>query len=303
MKRAIDIAVVSDVHLGTYGCHAKELLNYLSSIKPSTLILNGDFIDIWQFKKHYFPKEHLQVIQRILKMASKGTKVYYITGNHDDALRRYSDFSSGNIHLRDKLVLQLGDASYWIFHGDIFDVFIKYSPFIAKLGGKGYDLLIVLNRLINKVRSSMGLSKLSFAKKVKTQVKEAVKFVSDFEDTALQIAIDEGYDYVICGHIHKPQVRTVEKEGKSVTYLNSGDWVENLTALEYAWGKWSLYEYHDSDYCFINPKLAVGETHPPEPEDLAVPEIAFFLNQISSPSAQKAFLQPPFHRIVYNQGN
>lgn len=303
MKRAIDIAVISDVHLGTYGCHAKELLNYLSSIKPGTLILNGDFIDIWQFKKHYFPKEHLQVIQRILKMASKGTKVYYITGNHDDALRRYSDFSSGNIHLRDKLVLQLGDASYWIFHGDIFDVFIKYSPFIAKLGGKGYDLLIVLNRLINKVRSSMGLSKLSFAKKVKTRVKEAVKFVHDFEDTALQLAIEEGYDYVICGHIHKPQARTVEKEGKSVTYLNSGDWVENLTALEYAWGKWSLYEYHESDFQFVNPKLAVGTVHEVEQDDLIVPELAVLLNHVSGSSTPKKSMQPPFRGVEYNQSH
>jgi UDP-2,3-diacylglucosamine pyrophosphatase LpxH len=282
MKRAIDIVVISDVHLGTYGCHAKELLNYLGSIKPTTLILNGDFIDIWQFKKNYFPKEHLEVIQRILKMAAKGTKVYYITGNHDDALRRYSDFSSGNIHLRDKLVLQLGGSSYWFFHGDIFDVFIKYSPFVAKLGGRGYDILILLNRLINKVRSGMGLSRLSFAKKVKTQVKEAVKFISDFEETAIQIAIKEGYDYVICGHIHKPQSRMVEMEGKTVTYLNSGDWVENLTALEYAWGKWSLYEYHESDYDIVNPKLAVGAVYEPEsePDTPGIPHLAVTLNQI-----------------------
>src|SRR6056297_3924575 len=121
MKRELDIVILSDVHLGTYGCHAKELHNYLKSIQPKTLILNGDFIDIWQFRKRYFPKEHLQVIQRILKMSARGTKVYYITGNHDEALRRYSDFSSGNIHLRDKLELQLNGKSYWIFHGDIFD--------------------------------------------------------------------------------------------------------------------------------------------------------------------------------------
>jgi UDP-2,3-diacylglucosamine pyrophosphatase LpxH len=303
MKRLVDIAVISDVHLGTYGCHAKELLNYLGSIKPGTLILNGDFIDIWQFKKHYFPKEHLQVIQRILKMAAKGTKVYYITGNHDDALRRYSDFSSGNIHLRDKLVLQLGGASYWIFHGDIFDVCIKYSPFIAKLGGKGYDLLILLNRLINKVRFSMGLSRLSFAKKVKTQVKEAVKFISDFEETAVQIAIEEGYDYVICGHIHKPQARTVEREGKSVTYLNSGDWVENLTALEYAWGKWSLYEYHESDYHFVNPKLAVGGIYEVEQEDLVSAELTVFLNYASGPSTQNPSPSPVLSGIANSQSS
>ncbi len=267
MKRELDIVIISDVHLGTYGCHAKELLNYLKSIKVGTLILNGDFIDIWQFRKTYFPKEHLQVIQRILKMAAKGTKVYYITGNHDDALRRYSDFSSGNIHLRDKLVLQLKGQSYWIFHGDIFDLFIKYSPFISKLGGKSYDWLIMLNRFINKIRAAFGLARMSLAKRVKNSVKEAVKFVSDFEDTALQLAAEKGYDYVVCGHIHRPQMRTFEAKENKVTYLNSGDWIENLTALEYKWGRWSIYEYDESDYVLVNPKLTVDRNHLPFSEE------------------------------------
>jgi UDP-2,3-diacylglucosamine pyrophosphatase LpxH len=267
MKRELDIVVISDVHLGTYGCHATELLNYLKSIKVETLVLNGDFIDMWQFRKRYFPKEHIQVIQRILKMAARGTKVYYITGNHDDALRRYSDFSSGNIHLRDKLILKLKGETYWIFHGDVFDVFIKYSPFIAKLGGFGYDLLIRINRFINKLRLAMGMPRMSFAKRVKNGVKEAVKFIGDFEQTAIQLAAEEDYDYVICGHIHRPQMRSQEVKGKTIRYLNSGDWVENLTALEYKWGKWSLYEYDEADYAFVNPKLAVKEAQAEGVED------------------------------------
>ena len=242
MKRELHIVIISDVHLGTYGCHAKELLNYLRSIQAGTLILNGDFIDMWQFKKRYFPKEHMLVIQRILKMAARGTKVYYITGNHDDPLRRYSDFSSGNIHLRDKLILQLKGKKYWVFHGDVFDVFIKYSPLVAKLGGKGYDWLIYINRFINKVRMTLGYPRMSLAGKVKNTVKEAVKFIGDFENTAIRLAFEQGFDYVICGHIHRPQMRTVEQKNASVTYLNSGDWIENLTALEYKWGKWSIYE-------------------------------------------------------------
>ena len=264
MKREIDIAIISDVHLGTYGCHAKELLQYLKSIQPKILILNGDFIDIWQFRKSYFPKEHLQVIQRVLKMSVQGVKVYYITGNHDDTLRRYSDFSAGNIHLRDKLVLHLNDKSYWIFHGDVFDAFIKYSPWIARLGGKGYDLLIRINRFINLLRISLGKPRMSFSKKVKSRVKEAVKFVSDFEETAIQLAGEQGYDFVVCGHIHRPQMRVVNTPQKPVTYLNSGDWVENLTALEYQWGKWTIYEYDEMDYDFVNPKLRVDE---PEQEE------------------------------------
>lgn len=259
MKRELDIVILSDVHLGTFGCHAKELNNYLKSLKVGTLILNGDFIDMWQFRKRYFPKEHLQVIQRILKMSSKGTKVYYITGNHDDALRRYSDFSSGNIHLRDKLDIQLNGKSYWIFHGDIFDVFIKYSPFIAKLGGLSYDWLIYINRLVNNVRSFFGYSRMTFTKRIKDSVKRAVSFIQDFEDHAIRLGIDKGYDYVVCGHIHKPQIRDVKTEKGSITYLNSGDWIENLTALEYKWGTWSLYEYNEADYQMVNSKLRVFE--------------------------------------------
>jgi UDP-2,3-diacylglucosamine pyrophosphatase LpxH len=255
MKREIDIAIISDVHLGTYGCHAKELLNYLKSIKPEMLILNGDFIDIWQFKKSYFPKEHVQVIQRIMKMAGNGTKVYYITGNHDDALRRFSDFSMGNIHLRDKLILHLDGKKHWVFHGDIFDVFIRYSPLLARMGGKGYDWLILINRFINNLRAKFGKSRMSFAGKVKSSVKEAVKFISDFEETAIQLATEQGYDYVICGHIHKPQAR---KAG-SVNYLNSGDWVENLTSLEYSHGTWRIFEYDETEFELINPKLRVKE--------------------------------------------
>lgn len=267
MKRELDMVILSDVHLGTYGCHAKELLNYLKSIKVDTLILNGDFIDMWQFRKRYFPLEHMQVIQRILKMAARGTQVYYITGNHDDALRRYSDFSSGNIHLRDKLVLKLKGKSYWIFHGDIFDVFIKYSPLISKLGGKSYDWLILFNRLLNNIRATFGMPRMSIAKRVKNSVKEAVKFISDFESTAIKLAAEQEYDYVICGHIHRPQMRTVDTKDRQVTYLNSGDWIENLTALEYKWGNWSIYEYDEADHELVNPKLRVKKVQPAHDDD------------------------------------
>ncbi|MEZ5039720.1 MAG: UDP-2,3-diacylglucosamine diphosphatase [Saprospiraceae bacterium] len=268
MKRELDIVIISDVHLGTYGCHAKELCNYLKSIKVDTLILNGDFIDIWQFRKRYFPKEHMMVIQRVLKMAAAGTKVYYITGNHDDVLRRYTDFSSGNIYLRDKLVLQLKGKKYWLFHGDIFDASIKLSPYIAKLGGKGYDLLIVLNRFINKIRTALGKPNMSFAKKMKHRVKEAVKFIGNFEETAIKLAAEQHYDYVVCGHIHKATMRVDEQFGRKVIYLNSGDWVESLTALEYQWGRWSIYEYDPADYEQISPLLRVKEDELKEEDEL-----------------------------------
>ncbi len=274
MKRELDIAIISDVHLGTYGCHAAELLNYLKSIKPTVLILNGDFIDMWQFRKSYFPKSHVQVVQRIMKMAGNGTKVYYITGNHDDALRRFSDFSMGNIHLRDKLVLQLNGRKHWIFHGDVFDLFIQYSPLIARLGGQGYDWLIRANRFINNLRAKFGKPRMSFAGRVKNGVKEAVKFISDFEDTAIKMAEEQGYDYVICGHIHKPQMR----RAGNVTYLNSGDWVENLTALEYAHGKWSMFEYDEAEFEVVNPKLKVKEDFADSDDAFEMTREAFFAN-------------------------
>ena len=138
-KRKVELVVISDIHLGTYGCHAKELSNYLSTIKPKTLVLNGDIIDIWQFRKSYFPKAHLQVIKKIITMASKGTKVYYITGNHDEALRKFSDTYMGNFSLLDKLVLDLDGKKTWIFHVDVFDTSVQHSKWIAKLCGFGYD--------------------------------------------------------------------------------------------------------------------------------------------------------------------
>lgn len=242
-KRKIEVVIISDVHLGTFGCHAKELYHYLSTIKPKTLILNGDIIDIWQFRKSYFPKTHLKVIKKIIDLAAKGTEVYYITGNHDEMLRKFSDTRIGNFSIVDKLILTLDDKQAWIFHGDVFDASVQHSKWIAKLGGWGYDLLILANRSINWVLQKMGKEPYSFSKKIKANVKKAVKFISDFEHTASELAIENHYDYVICGHIHEPKMtRKVNKKGTTF-YLNSGDWVENLTALEYNKKRWKLYRY------------------------------------------------------------
>lgn len=243
MKRNIEVLILSDIHLGTYGCRAKELVTYLKSVKPEMLVLNGDIIDVWQFSKNYFPKSHIEVVRQILKFAVAGVPIYYITGNHDDALRRFSGFSLGNFHLEDKLMLDLNGKKAWIFHGDVFDASIKCSRWLAKLGGYGYTFLILINVLINFVLSKMGRPKMSFSKKIKRSVKKAVAYVSDFEETAASIAIDRQYDYVICGHIHTPQHRIIRNEKGSTIYLNSGDWIENLSALEYNNGEWEIYRY------------------------------------------------------------
>lgn len=243
-KRKLEIVVISDVHLGTFGCHAGELLSYLNSISPKKLILNGDIIDIWHFRKRYFPKTHLQVIKKIIDLSTKGTEVYYITGNHDEMLRKFSDISMGNIHILNKLILNLDGKKAWIFHGDVFDVSIQHTKWIAKLGGWGYDFLILLNRLINWILIKMGREKYSLSKQIKNGVKKAIKYIDDFESVAADLAIENGYKYVICGHIHQPQMlRKVNKNGTCL-YLNSGDWIENLTALEYHHKRWDLYHYN-----------------------------------------------------------
>lgn len=248
MARAVDVVVISDTHLGTYGCQAKELFTYLKSVSPKTLIINGDFIDIWQFSKSYFPKYHLKVIKKIIDLASKGTEVVYILGNHDEFLRRFADTSFGNIELTNKKIMTLDGKKAWFFHGDVFDASVQHSKWIAKLGGIGYDFLIRLNVLTNWFLTQIGKEKYSFSKKIKNNVKNAIKFIGDFENAATELAIENEFDYVICGHIHQPQIREVESKNGNCVYLNSGDWIENLTALEYHNKNWSIYTYNKYDF-------------------------------------------------------
>lgn len=248
-KREIEVVVISDVHLGTYGSGARELLNYLKTIQPKTLILNGDIIDIWQFKKVFFPKAHMKIIKYITSLITKGVDVYYVTGNHDEMLRKFVGFDIGNFQLVNKLVLELDGKKAWIFHGDVFDVTMKHSKWLAQLGGLGYDLLIMINAMVNWFgQKILGRKKISFSKNIKKSVKSAVKKINSFEETAAEIAFKNEYDYVICGHIHQPQKRTIANKNnakQTVEYLNSGDWVENLTALEYNNKEWRIYDYNN----------------------------------------------------------
>ena len=244
-KREVELVIISDVHLGTYGCHAEELLKYLKSIKPKRLILNGDIIDMWQFSKRYWPKSHMQVVKHITGLLAKGTKVTYLTGNHDEMLRKFASFKLGGFQIANKKVVSLNGQSAWIFHGDVFDVTMQYSKWLAKLGAIGYDTLIHINSFVNFILKLLGRGKISLSKRVKDSVKQAVKFIDDFEKTAADIAISNGYHFVVCGHIHQPAMRKITTEKGEVTYLNSGDWVENLTALEYDQGAWRIYHYHD----------------------------------------------------------
>ena len=251
-KRNVELVVISDLHLGTPGCQAVELLKYLKSIKPKTLVLNGDIIDIWQFKKRYFPKSHLKVVKHLLGLASERCTVYYITGNHDEMFRRFSGMKIGRLKILNDLKLELDGQTVWIFHGDVFEVVMQYSKWLSKLGAIGYDGLVALNTFINWILRELDIKvkPVSFSKKIKESVKGAVKFVNAFETTVSSAAIRKGADTVICGHIHKPEIRSVQVGDQSVNYMNSGDWIENLSALEYNEGKWRLFNYRED---FIEP--------------------------------------------------
>jgi UDP-2,3-diacylglucosamine pyrophosphatase LpxH len=277
-KRNLDVVVISDLHLGTYGCHATEIVNYLQSISPRLLILNGDIIDGWQFSKRYFPASHLQVIKEILNLLSSGTRIVYVTGNHDEMMRRYSDLQLSNFQLVDKLVVEINGKMTWVFHGDVFDNTTKGSAkLIAKLGGHGYDWLILINRFVNWGLKKIGHPKMSFSKRIKNSVKKAVSWISDFEQTAAELAIEKGYDYVICGHIHQPQKRVIETKDGSVVYLNSGDWIENLTSLEYNDNEWNIYHYNEKDFAADN-VIAMNKKIPAL--SVVTDEVGMFINSL-----------------------
>ena len=150
-KREVELVVISDIHLGTYGCRSEELLRYLKTIKPKKIILNGDVIDMWQFSKRYWPKSHMQVIKHLTGLLVRNTKIIYLTGNHDEMLRKFSGFKLGSFQIDNKIVLKLNGKRAWIFHGDVFDVTMKYSKWLARLGAMGYDILVIINTIVKLV--------------------------------------------------------------------------------------------------------------------------------------------------------
>lgn len=248
MKRSIEILVISDIHLGTYGCQSKALLNYLKSVDPKIIILNGDIIDIWQFNKRYFPKSHMKIIKYFLNLIQDGKTIYYLTGNHDEMLRKFNGFELKNFKILNKKVINLNGHQAWFFHGDVFDLTMQYSKWLTRLGAIGYDALILINSALNFILSKLGRPRYSLSKKVKNSVKGAVKFINKFEETVVGIAFERKYKFVICGHIHQPAIKKYSIKNKNIIYLNSGDWVENLTSLEYHNKKWTIYRHDNNHY-------------------------------------------------------
>jgi UDP-2,3-diacylglucosamine pyrophosphatase LpxH len=202
----------------------------------------------------------MKVVKDIVSMAAKGTRIYYITGNHDEIMRKFTGLRIGNIEVVNKLELVLNGNRTWFFHGDVFDVIMQYSRWLEKIGAIGYDTLVLFNVFINYICQLLGRGQISLSKKIKENVKTAVKFISRFEQTAATMAIHKGFHSIVCGHIHQPEMKKIElRRGMGITYLNSGDWVENLSALEFYEGEWHLYRYAEDQHL---------DTSHPEEDDL-----------------------------------
>ncbi|TCO10561.1 UDP-2,3-diacylglucosamine diphosphatase [Natronoflexus pectinivorans] len=244
-KRQVKAVVISDAHLGTYGSKAEQLHAYLKTIQPETLVLNGDIIDAWRFSPSYFPTSHLKVIRYFFKLAEEGTKIIFIPGNHDEIARRFTGIDFGRLKIDNKVVLNLDGKSTWIFHGDVFDVVMHHSKWLAKMGSVGYGILTGINKMVNGILTLFGKKKISLAGKIKDKVKGGQKeAVSKFEAMVARLGIRKGYHYVICGHIHRPAKKRIRTPVGAITYINSGDWVDNMTALEYENGDWHLKHWN-----------------------------------------------------------
>lgn len=228
--------IVSDLHLGTKDSKAEEFIEFIETHPTDLLILNGDIIDGWALNRGAkWKKYHTKVISKLLKLSNK-TKIIWIRGNHDEFIQEFIDSSFGNIEIKEDYVLQFSEHveydiwrrhCFYVFHGDVIDVFITKYKWLSKIGSVGYDFALWLNRWYNRYRKWRNLPYQSISQKIKEGVKQATMYINDFETTALKMAEKKGCNGAICGHIHQPENRIIN--GKH--YLNSGDWIENMSAI------------------------------------------------------------------------
>ena len=250
---------ISDIHLGTPGCQAQALLDFLRDTHCETLYLVGDIIDGWQLRRNwYWPQEHNDVVQKILRKARKGTRVVFVPGNHDEFARKYVLHNFGGVDVVEDCVHTLADGRrLWVTHGDLFDGVIQCAKWLAYAGDMAYEFILKVNRRFNVLRAHLGLPYWSLSKYLKLKVKRAVSYVSDFETAVAHEARRRGLDGVVCGHIHHAEMREIE----GVLYCNDGDWVESLTAL---------VEHHDGRLEILD----FGTQAVPAPLPLPVPVMA-----------------------------
>ncbi|MGA1215938.1 MAG: UDP-2,3-diacylglucosamine diphosphatase [Candidatus Nanopelagicales bacterium] len=233
---------ISDTHLGTAGCRAEDLSRFLKQVECERLYLVGDIIDMWRLKaRWHWPAEHNRVVRRLLKLAQRGTEITYIPGNHDDAARQFAGMEFGGVRIELTALHETADGRrLLVTHGDQFDLVVRHSPMLSRMGAVGYHGLLRLNRLWNSARSAFGLPYHSLSRAIKLKVKQACTFISRFEESLAEEARRAGFDGVVCGHIHKPDTRSIERAGaslersateKTIEYFNCGDWVESCSAL------------------------------------------------------------------------
>lgn len=264
---------ISDVHLGTPGCQAKFLLDFLKHNESDTLYLVGDIIDGWRLKKSiYWPQSHNDVVQKILRKARKGTEVVYVPGNHDESIRQFLGLSFGEIKVVPEAIHTTADGrKLWITHGDLFDGVMQYAKWLAYVGDNLYSLILYFNRYLNLLRVRMGMQYWSLSQYLKHQVKNAVSYIADFEMIMAREARLRGCQGVVCGHIHKAEIRMID----NLLYCNDGDWVESLTAL---------VETHEGELKIVHwPRILDDK---PVIEEVTVEEISLsisFPSRVSAP--------------------
>ena len=255
---------ISDVHLGTRGCKAEFLIDFLRATESETLYLVGDIVDGWRLKRGwYWPQLHNDVVQKLLRKARKGTRVVYIPGNHDELLRRFLEINIGQIEVVSEAVhVTAAGKKLLVLHGDEFDAVVRYARWLAFLGDRAYNLALAANHSINVLRRGLGLNYWSLSAYLKQRVKNAVEYISRFEQAVAEAAAKRGADGVVCGHIHHAEIREIA----GVTYCNDGDWVESCTALvEHADGSLEILRWVEDPAAFLRPtrarESALSATH------------------------------------------
>ena len=284
---------ISDIHLGTPGCQAAVLLEFLKATECDTLYLVGDIIDGWQLRRGwYWPQAHNDVVQKLLRKVRKGTRVVFVPGNHDEFARKYLGHSFGGVEVVEDCVHETADGRrLWVTHGDLFDGVIQCAKWLAYVGDSLYEFTLKLNRHLNRLRARMGLPYWSLSKYLKLKVKRAVSYVSDFETAVAREARKRGVHGVVCGHIHHAELREID----GVLYANDGDWVESLTALaEHADGRLELIDWTQTALA-LEACRAGGPARTPPPAPVPVPEPAVALEAWHGTPAER--VMPLSHQI------
>ncbi len=260
--RHLEVAVIGDVHLGTKKARATELLEYLDSITPDILIIAGDLVDLDNVSSRSLSPDHLDIVRLILDLAHAGTRVYYITGNHESRLRKLGDLALGNFYVREQAILHIAGHRYYIFHGDRLNAAVKYKLADARFEGLTLRVLRATDKLLGNAQRALGARRWSLARELAADHKDVTAYLNAYERIAMRMALSKGCDRVICGHVHAPKVDGQLVNDTFVQYLNCGDWVTNLTALEFRFGRWTIYKHDTADFPQPNKRLRVKPDRP-----------------------------------------